>query len=35
MMKDPDRSRAKRVAGAMPKMAKLDIAPPKRAYDGK
>jgi predicted 3-demethylubiquinone-9 3-methyltransferase (glyoxalase superfamily) len=35
MMKDPDRSRARRVAEAMLKMVKLDIAELKRAYDGK
>jgi predicted 3-demethylubiquinone-9 3-methyltransferase (glyoxalase superfamily) len=34
MMKDPDRARAKRVAEAMLKMVKLDIATLKRAYDG-
>lgn len=35
MMKDPDRARAKRVAEAMMKMVKLDIAGLKKAYDGK
>ena len=35
MMKDPDRARAKRVAEAMLKMTKLDIATLKRAYDGR
>jgi predicted 3-demethylubiquinone-9 3-methyltransferase (glyoxalase superfamily) len=35
MMKDPDRSRAKRVAEAMLKMVKLDIAMLQRAYDGR
>ncbi len=34
MMKDPDRARAGRVAEAMMKMVKLDIAELKRAYDG-
>ena len=34
MMKDPDRARAKRVAEAMLKMVKLDIAGLKKAYDG-
>jgi len=34
MMKDPDRSRAKRVAEAMLKMVKLDIAGLKKAYGG-
>jgi predicted 3-demethylubiquinone-9 3-methyltransferase (glyoxalase superfamily) len=34
MMKDKDRTRAKRVADAMLKMVKLDIAGLKRAYDG-
>src|SRR5439155_5521506 len=33
MMKDNDRARAKRVADAMLKMVKLDIAGLKRAYD--
>jgi predicted 3-demethylubiquinone-9 3-methyltransferase (glyoxalase superfamily) len=33
-MKDPDRARAKRVAEAMLKMVKLDIAGLKKAYDG-
>jgi predicted 3-demethylubiquinone-9 3-methyltransferase (glyoxalase superfamily) len=33
MMKDPDRARAKRVAEAMLKMIKLDIAMLKRAYN--
>jgi predicted 3-demethylubiquinone-9 3-methyltransferase (glyoxalase superfamily) len=35
MMKDPDRSRAKRVAEAMLKMVKLDIAGLKKAFDGR
>jgi predicted 3-demethylubiquinone-9 3-methyltransferase (glyoxalase superfamily) len=35
MMKDPDRARAKRVAEAMLKMVKLDIAGLKAAYEGK
>lgn len=35
MMKDRDRSRAKRVAEAMLKMVKLDIASLKKAYDGR
>jgi predicted 3-demethylubiquinone-9 3-methyltransferase (glyoxalase superfamily) len=35
MMKDPDRARAKRVAEAMLKMVKLDIAGLKKAYEGK
>jgi predicted 3-demethylubiquinone-9 3-methyltransferase (glyoxalase superfamily) len=34
MMKDPNRSRAKRVAEAMLKMVKLDIAGLRAAYDG-
>jgi predicted 3-demethylubiquinone-9 3-methyltransferase (glyoxalase superfamily) len=34
MMKDPDRARAKRVAEAMLKMTKLDIAGLERAYNG-
>jgi predicted 3-demethylubiquinone-9 3-methyltransferase (glyoxalase superfamily) len=34
MMKDPDRRRAKRVAEAMLKMVKLDIAGLQAAYDG-
>ena len=34
MMRDPDRKRAKRVAEAMLKMVKLDIAGLKRAYEG-
>jgi len=34
MMKDPDRSRAKRVAEAMLQMVKLDIDGLRRAYDG-
>jgi predicted 3-demethylubiquinone-9 3-methyltransferase (glyoxalase superfamily) len=34
MMKDPDRVRAKRVADAMLKMVKLDIAGLKKAYAG-
>jgi predicted 3-demethylubiquinone-9 3-methyltransferase (glyoxalase superfamily) len=34
MMKDPDRTRAKRVAEAMLQMVKLDIAGLKRAYGG-
>lgn len=33
MMKDPDRARARRVAEAMLKMVKLEIAGLKRAYD--
>jgi predicted 3-demethylubiquinone-9 3-methyltransferase (glyoxalase superfamily) len=33
-MRDPDRARAKRVAEAMLKMVKFDIAALKRAYDG-
>jgi predicted 3-demethylubiquinone-9 3-methyltransferase (glyoxalase superfamily) len=35
MMKDPDRARAKRVAEAMLKMVKLDIAGLQKAYDGR
>jgi predicted 3-demethylubiquinone-9 3-methyltransferase (glyoxalase superfamily) len=35
MMKDKDRARAKRVAEAMMKMVKLDIAGLRKAYDGK
>jgi predicted 3-demethylubiquinone-9 3-methyltransferase (glyoxalase superfamily) len=35
MMKDRDRERAKRVAQAMLKMVKFDIAGLKRAYEGK
>jgi predicted 3-demethylubiquinone-9 3-methyltransferase (glyoxalase superfamily) len=35
MMKDPDRQKAKRVAEAMLKMVKLDVAALKRAYDGR
>ena len=35
MMKDPDRARAKRVAEAMLKMVKLDIAGLQKAYEGK
>jgi predicted 3-demethylubiquinone-9 3-methyltransferase (glyoxalase superfamily) len=35
MMKDPDRARAKRVAEAMLKMVKLDIAGLKKAYEGR
>jgi predicted 3-demethylubiquinone-9 3-methyltransferase (glyoxalase superfamily) len=35
MMKDPDRKRAKRVAEAMLKMVKLDIAGLKKAYDAR
>lgn len=34
MMADPDRARAKRVADAMLKMVKLDIAELERAYAG-
>jgi predicted 3-demethylubiquinone-9 3-methyltransferase (glyoxalase superfamily) len=34
MMKDPDRTRAKRVADAMLKMVKLDLAELKKAYAG-
>ena len=34
MMRDRDRGRAKRVAGAMLKMVKLDIAGLQKAYDG-
>jgi len=34
MMTDPDRDKARRVAEAMLKMVKLDIAGLKRAYDG-
>jgi hypothetical protein len=34
-MKDSDRARAKRVAEAMMKMVKLDIAGIKKAYDGR
>ncbi|HET7679062.1 MAG TPA: VOC family protein [Xanthobacteraceae bacterium] len=34
MMKDPDRARAKRVAEAMLKMVKLDIAGLQQAYSG-
>ena len=34
MMKDPDRARAKRVADAMLKMTKLDLAGLKKAYAG-
>jgi predicted 3-demethylubiquinone-9 3-methyltransferase (glyoxalase superfamily) len=34
MMKDPDRTRAKRVADAMLKMVKLDLADLKKAYTG-
>ncbi|MBV9044463.1 MAG: VOC family protein [Alphaproteobacteria bacterium] len=34
MMRDPDKARAKRVADAMLKMVKLDIAALQRAYDG-
>ena len=34
MMKDPDRARAKRVAEAMLKMVKLDIAGLQQAYNG-
>ena len=34
MMKDPDRARAKRVAEAMLRMVKLDIAGLQKAYDG-
>jgi predicted 3-demethylubiquinone-9 3-methyltransferase (glyoxalase superfamily) len=35
MMKDPDRTRAARVAEAMLKMVKLDIAGLQKAYEGK
>ena len=35
MMKDKDPQRARRVAEAMMKMVKLDIATLKKAYDGK
>ena len=35
MMKDKDPARARRVAKAMMKMVKLDIAPLQRAYDAK
>jgi predicted 3-demethylubiquinone-9 3-methyltransferase (glyoxalase superfamily) len=35
MMKDPDSGRAKRVAEAMLKMTKLDIAELKNAYEGR
>jgi predicted 3-demethylubiquinone-9 3-methyltransferase (glyoxalase superfamily) len=35
MMKDPDRTKAKRVAEAMLKMVKLDIAGLQKAYDGR
>src|SRR5262245_6335525 len=35
MMKDPDRTRAGRVAQAMLKMVKIDIAGLKKAYDGR
>ena len=35
MMRDPDRARAKRVAEAMLKMVKLDIAALQAAYDNK
>jgi predicted 3-demethylubiquinone-9 3-methyltransferase (glyoxalase superfamily) len=35
MMKDPDRARAKRVAQAMLKMVKFDIAELKKAYEGR
>jgi len=35
MMKDPDRARAKRVAEAMLKMVKFDIAALKKAYEGR
>ena len=34
MMKDPDRARAKRVAEAMLKMVKFDIAALQKAYKG-
>jgi predicted 3-demethylubiquinone-9 3-methyltransferase (glyoxalase superfamily) len=34
MMKDPDRTRAKRVTEAMLKMVKLDVTGLKKAYDG-
>jgi predicted 3-demethylubiquinone-9 3-methyltransferase (glyoxalase superfamily) len=34
MMKDPDRARARRVAEAMMKMVKLDVAELTRAYEG-
>jgi predicted 3-demethylubiquinone-9 3-methyltransferase (glyoxalase superfamily) len=35
MMRDPDRTRAKRVAEAMLKMVKLDIATLERAHEGR
>jgi predicted 3-demethylubiquinone-9 3-methyltransferase (glyoxalase superfamily) len=35
MMTDPDRGRARRVAEAMLKMVKLDLAKLKQAYDGR
>ncbi len=35
MMRDPDRARAKRVADAMLKMVKFDVAALKRAYEGR
>lgn len=35
MMKDPDRTRAKRVAEAMMKMVKLDVAGLRKAYEGR
>ena len=35
MMKDPDRARAKRVAEAMLKMVKFDIATLQKAYEGR
>ena len=35
MMKDPDRARARRVAEAMLKMVKLDMAALQKAYEGK
>jgi len=35
MMKDPDRTKAKRVAEAMMQMVKLDVAGLQKAYDGR
>ena len=35
MMRDPDRAKAKRVAEAMLKMVKLDLAGLQKAYDGR
>jgi predicted 3-demethylubiquinone-9 3-methyltransferase (glyoxalase superfamily) len=35
MMKDPDRTKAKRVAEAMMEMVKLDVAGLQKAYDGR